>query len=75
MKHIILLYGLLISLAACRQNDCPDGINNLPMYGQVEKCNEQLESDKEFLKECDKQFNSRKKPLNSMLIKVGNTLT
>lgn len=60
MKHIVLLFGLLIPLAACRQNDCPEGINKLPMYGQVKKCNEQLESDKAFLKECDKHFNNRK---------------
>ena len=60
MKRPMIIYGLLISLAACRQNDCPEGINKLPMYGRVKKCNDQLESDREFLKESDKQFDSRK---------------
>jgi tetratricopeptide (TPR) repeat protein len=60
MTKTILLYGLLFCFGACRQNDCPEGINKLPMYGRVKKCKEQLESDKDFLNDCDKRFASRK---------------
>ncbi len=40
--------------------NCPEKINLLPMYGKVPKCVAQIESDKIFLADCDKQFNSRK---------------
>lgn len=42
------------------KQDCPEGINLLPMYGEVKKCKEQIENDNQFLSECDKQFKNRK---------------
>jgi tetratricopeptide (TPR) repeat protein len=60
MTKRILLYGQFIWLTCCGQGDCPKDINKLPMYGHVKKCKEQLDSDKDFLKECDKQFKNRK---------------
>lgn len=41
------------------QQDCPKGINLLPMYGEVKKCEAQIKSDEDFLALCDKQFKSR----------------
>ncbi|PXV67357.1 hypothetical protein CLV62_10330 [Dysgonomonas alginatilytica] len=40
---------------------CQDGINLLPMYGRVQKCKEQLDSDSEFLKESDQKEPNRAK--------------
>ena len=42
------------------KQDCPEGINLLPMYGEVKKCKEQIESDNQFLSDCDKLFKTRK---------------
>src|SRR5258708_5124139 len=60
MTKRLLLYGQFIWFTCCGQGDCPKDINKLPMYGHVKKCKEQLDSDKDFLQECDKQFKSRK---------------
>lgn len=49
----------MVWLIACGQSDCEEGINKLPMYGAVKKCQRQLEIDKEFLASCDKQFENR----------------
>ena len=45
---------------SCGQTDCPKDINKLPMFGHVKKCKEQIDSDNDFLKQCDKQFKNRK---------------
>ncbi|WP_165748329.1 tetratricopeptide repeat protein [Cellulophaga sp. Z1A5H] len=58
MKTIIIL--LFTILSSCNQHKCPEGINDLPMYGEVPKCDEQLKIDTDFLKECDSVFESRK---------------
>jgi tetratricopeptide (TPR) repeat protein len=51
----------MLLLSACtRAQDCPEGINLLPMYGNATKCKQQLESDKEFLAFCDSAYFSRK---------------
>src|SRR5688572_8320435 len=54
----VLFYALFICFG-CRQADCPEGINKLPVYGQIQKCKEQLDNDYKFLQECDKQFKDR----------------
>lgn len=60
MKNIFILILLLSGfLAACSQEDCPEGINTLPMYGRVKKCKEQIEVDKKFIDESLKLFPSR----------------
>ena len=56
----ICLYCLIAFLISCNKQHCPDGINKLPMYGQVPKCPEQIEIDNDFLKECDELFENRK---------------
>ncbi|MGC4022250.1 MAG: hypothetical protein QM734_10045 [Cyclobacteriaceae bacterium] len=55
----ILICVQFVWFVCCGQNDCKEGINKLPMYGRVEKCKDQLDSDKEFLIGCDKEFKSR----------------
>lgn len=56
------IFSLFISLLlfGCIDRDCPKGIDLLPMYGYAKKCNAQLESDKIFIEDCDRKFESRK---------------
>lgn len=60
MKRLVLLI-VLIQLSCKSQTDCPEGINVLPMYGEVQKCAEQIKWDDEFLLASEKQFKDRKK--------------
>ncbi|KIA97216.1 MULTISPECIES: tetratricopeptide repeat protein [unclassified Flavobacterium] len=60
MKKVLFLI-MLIQISCQSQNDCPQGINLLPMYGEVKKCEQQIQSDKEFLLQSEKQFKSREK--------------
>lgn len=55
-KRILFLLFILFS---CGEADCPEDINKLPMYGQIQKCKAQLDTDKEFLEAADKQFDNR----------------
>ena len=55
-----LLFCIPVIWFACRQADCPKGINKLPMYGFIKKCKEQVDSDNDFIKDCDKRFKNRK---------------
>jgi tetratricopeptide (TPR) repeat protein len=60
MKKILFL--IIICQLSCKsQQDCPEGINLLPMYGEVQKCEEQIELDKKFILKSEKQFKDRKK--------------
>lgn len=60
MKKILFL--IILSQFSCKsQTDCPEGINILPMYGEVKKCEQQIVLDKEFILESEKQFKNRKK--------------
>lgn len=59
MKKIFCLL-LLAQLACTSQTDCPEGINLLPMYGDVKKCALQLKLDEEFILESEKQFGDRR---------------
>jgi tetratricopeptide (TPR) repeat protein len=52
---------VLLCICGCAQSQsCVDGINKLPMYGDVKKCPEQIESDKIFLSEASKNFKDKK---------------
>lgn len=55
---IALIITFVLS-QSCNSQDCPPGINDLPMYGEVEKCKEQLEADADYLAEMDDLFVSR----------------
>ena len=61
MKKLIICFLILLSNLTSGQNKkCPEGINNLPMYGEVTKCDQQIQIDNDFLKECDTLFKNRK---------------
>ena len=60
MKYQQLTILLTLLLTACSSTqDCPENINILPMYGKEKKCQEQIEIDQDFFKECDKIFKNR----------------
>lgn len=50
-----------------KEIECKEGINLLPMYGRVEKCKGQLESDNRFLSESDRNEPNRIKACVQML--------
>lgn len=60
MRKILFLI-ILCQLSCNSQIDCPEGINLLPMYGEVKKCEQQIELDNKFILESEKQFKNRKK--------------
>jgi len=60
MKRILFLF-LIVQFSCQSQQDCPEGINLLPMYGEVQKCEKQIEWDNEFLEASVKQFKDRNK--------------
>ena len=63
---IKFVFYILIFNQYFAQN-CPEKINILPMYGEVQKCEEQIESDKIFISEMDKLFTSRKDAANDKI--------
>jgi tetratricopeptide (TPR) repeat protein len=61
MKYQRFTILLTLLLTACSSTqDCPENINILPMYGKEKKCQEQIDIDQDFFKECDKIFKNRK---------------
>lgn len=58
MKHISISL-LLLTMFSCHLEDCPQGINQLPMYGTQKKCKEQLQADNDFLNDANKNFRNR----------------
>lgn len=67
MKTKILIISFIVFFFNCKSQNCPQGINVLPMYGDVKKCKEQIQSDKEFLAEMDNKFNNRKDASKSLV--------
>jgi tetratricopeptide (TPR) repeat protein len=61
IKPTILIVIACFLITACAQppEKCVEGINVLPKFGGVEKCKEQIETDKKFIAETDKSM-SRK---------------
>jgi tetratricopeptide (TPR) repeat protein len=61
MKPILIICTLIFFLASScvHSQDCVEGINKLPMYGGVKKCKEQIEADRQFFSECDKEYKRR----------------
>lgn len=59
LKNTILFSAILLLNCSSKQ-ECPEGINLLPMYGEIQKCDEQIKSDNQFLADCDKEFKNRK---------------
>jgi tetratricopeptide (TPR) repeat protein len=69
LLSIVLVPFLLVACTVA--DDCPDGINHLPMYGKVKKCAEQIESDSTFLKSCDENFKNDRKKASKYYTKRG----
>jgi tetratricopeptide (TPR) repeat protein len=66
-----LVLSCLISLLACscaQSQDCPVGINKLPMYGNAKKCKQQIDDDNEFIALCEKSF-TRKAAAEHMVMR------
>ncbi|MFV0470159.1 MAG: tetratricopeptide repeat protein [Dysgonomonas sp.] len=64
-KLSFILCAFILSSCSSTQNnantrDCVEGINLLPLYGNIEKCEEQKLADKKFLIACDSIYPSRK---------------
>lgn len=58
----------LMAFCSCANDvECQEGINLLPMYGRVKKCNKQLESDKSFLSLSDENEPDRAKAAIQMM--------
>lgn len=68
MRNLLLVVlALCLSLTSCNNTPCRQGINLLPMYGQVKKCEGQIETDNRFLKSCDSTYSSRNEACLDML--------
>jgi tetratricopeptide (TPR) repeat protein len=62
MKRYLLsicLIALILS-SYTFADDCPEGINLLPMYGRAKKCPGQIKADNAFLKLADSNYKDRK---------------
>ena len=57
--RIEILPLLLLTVCSAALPSCPEGINLLPMYGNAQKCSEQIQADNEFLAASEKQFSNR----------------
>ena len=61
MNKLLLLTFTCLSFSGCSSaQDCKDGINLLPMYGNVVKCEQQLKADNDFFALVDTKFKDRK---------------
>lgn len=58
LKTLLLLTTITISCNSAQ--DCPEGINLIPMYGEIKKCPQQIQLDKDFIIETEKQFKDKK---------------
>ncbi|WP_395062210.1 tetratricopeptide repeat protein [Flavobacterium sp.] len=59
IKKILVLF-VLCQFGCNSTQDCPEGINLLPMYGNLKKCDSQVQMDTDFIIESEKQFKNRK---------------
>jgi tetratricopeptide (TPR) repeat protein len=65
-----VLFSTILLLNCSAKKDCLEGINLLPMYGEVKKCQEQTKIDAQFLADCDKQFKNRNEAAQSYIGKA-----
>lgn len=69
LRTIICTAACCLIIGCAHSQDCPENINKLPMYGQVKKCKEQIESDKNFLAECAKTGKTRKESAQHLVMR------
>lgn len=66
--YLFLIVFMSITFPSCASGvECQKGLNLLPMYGNVKKCPELLQSDKEFLAYMDTQSPDRAKTSKAMV--------
>ena len=54
ITSIICCLLSLFAISCANSQQCIDGINKLPMFGNVKKCKEQIDDDKTFIETCEK---------------------
>ena len=59
-KYLTLPFTCLLYIACSSVQDCKEGINLLPMYGNSPKCTAQIKIDNDFLAHVDSEFSDRK---------------
>ena len=72
IKILFFLITLLVVIMSCSlTDDCPEGINKLPMYGKVKKCASQIQSDNNFIKLCTNNYKGDLKEAAKHFVKRG----
>ena len=70
VKLLLFCVMLCFLFTSCAHSqECVDGINKLPMYGGVKKCQEYIDDDKQFIAECDKEYKTRKEAAEHMVMR------
>ncbi|MFD2145203.1 hypothetical protein [Mucilaginibacter antarcticus] len=70
LKPILLSLITFLTMAGCSQKQpCTDGINTLPLFGGVKKCDEQIGFDKKFIAASDKTMD--RKQAAEKYVKMG----
>ena len=59
-KFLELTFICFLAAGCSAAQDCKEGINLLPMYGNVKKCEQQLAADREFIASIDSKYKDRK---------------
>lgn len=54
LQSIIFCLISCLYFGCAHSQDCIEGINKLPMYGNVKKCKEQIDDDNQFIALCEK---------------------
>ena len=76
MKRYLSLFLVSILFMSCTQaQNCPEGINLLPMYGKVKKCSDQIQYDNEFLRQLTKSIRTENRLQPILLTEDGSTIT
>ncbi|MES2829992.1 MAG: hypothetical protein V4687_17680 [Bacteroidota bacterium] len=60
MKRLLIFLLSILIVGCSNAQDCPEGINLLPMYGNAKKCPAQIQSDNDFIKNVLSQNSDRK---------------
>jgi len=71
MKIRLIIFAVIsfFTISCVHSQNCVEGINKLPMYGNIKKCKDQIEYDQVFLADCDKTFKSRKEAAAHMVMR------
>lgn len=67
MKILSISFIICFLFTSCLKTPCPKNIDLQPMYGHLQKCNDQIAEDNQFLLNCDSVYSSRKEASTDML--------